>query len=58
MVHYTQSGDAVSFMSVFEHVYLFSDRLHARCFVLGMKICSVDFYVRDGHELRLAAASG
>lgn len=45
-------------MNVFECVCLFSDRLDARHFVLGMRICDADFYVRDGHALRLAAADG
>lgn len=45
-------------MSVFEYVRLLSNRLDARRFVLDMRICGANFYVCNGHFLRLAAADG
>lgn len=56
VIQYTQSGEAITFVSFFEYVWLFSDRPDTRRLVLGMRVCSVDFYLCDGHALRSAAA--
>lgn len=45
-------------MSVSGYVRLFSNGLDARNFVLGIRICGIDIYIRDGDALRLSVAGG
>lgn len=54
----TQSWEIILFITVFECVLLSNDCLDPRRFVLGMGICGVNFYLRDGHALRLTSACG
>lgn len=56
IIQYIQARELLPFVSVLEYVRLFSDRLNACRFVLGMRICNVNFYVCDGHTIRLTAA--
>lgn len=45
-------------MSGFEHGCLFSNSLEGRVFAPGMRTCGGDFYICDGHALRLTAVGG
>lgn len=56
VVQSTQSGEDIPLVSVFEFDCFFSKCLDGRRFILGMSNCVVDFYVCDGHGLRLTAA--
>lgn len=52
---YTQSREAIPFMSGFEYGCSFSDRLHRRRLVPGWRIGGADFCINDYHALRVAA---
>lgn len=55
VVQYNHFGEVIPLMSVFKYICFFRGRFDAWCFVLGVRICSADFYVRGGHVLRLTA---
>lgn len=58
VVQYTQSGEVVSSISVFEYVCNFTNRTDARHFVLGMRIGGIQLYVCNSHTFQFPAADG
>lgn len=58
VVQHSHGGEMIPFMSLFDYVRHFSNRLGARHFVMGMRIRGINVYFYGGRTMHLAAAGG